>query len=136
MVCCAKTGSRINHVGVLAMSEELTIQQSLRMWSGSTLDKAHRELGEKAADLIDDLELIVEMNTRAEGWVSETGHQQITLTIQKFEEEYCITSNEIKGLVLASRDLGKLLNRFPEVATILIELNKLPLDDFFTPPTE
>lgn len=52
------------------MSEELTIQQSLRMWSGSTLDKAHRELGEKAADLIDDLELIVEMNTRAEGWVS------------------------------------------------------------------
>lgn len=34
----------------------MNIQTALRQWSGSTLDKAHRELGVEAADRLDVLE--------------------------------------------------------------------------------
>lgn len=39
----------------------MDIQTALRQWSGSTLDKAHRELGVEAADKIDELQKVINM---------------------------------------------------------------------------
>jgi hypothetical protein len=38
---------------------EMTIQEGLRQWSSSTLHKSHRELGEEAANRIDELEAVL-----------------------------------------------------------------------------
>lgn len=37
----------------------MKIQDHLRQWSSSTLDKYHREVGEEAADRIDELEAAI-----------------------------------------------------------------------------